>query len=349
MSVWWQQACRLPDAAAADAARARQQQLTKPPGSLGELEALAIRLAGLQACATPAVDRAWITVFAADHGVAAEGVSAFPQSVTAAMIRNFVTGGAAISVLAKVQGARLEVVNLGTVGGECIAGSLHQPLGAGAANITHSAAMTVNQCEQALRAGFDAVERALAEGMQLFIGGEMGIANTTSATALACALLGESPTSLAGPGTGLNAEGVARKTAVIQRALERHADCHDAADWLRCLGGFEIAALAGAYVHAARRGLPVLVDGFISTVAALVAVRLNAGVRDWLLFAHASAEPGHARLLQALEATPILNLGLRLGEGSGAAVALPLLRLACELHAGMASFAEAGVATGPSA
>jgi len=173
----------------------------------------------------------------------------------------------------------------------------------------------------------------------------MGIANTTAATALACALLHRPAGDLAGAGTGLDADGIARKAMVIERALALHADRKDAREQLRCLGGFEIAALSGAYIAAAQAGLPVLVDGFISTVAALAAVRINPGVRDWLLFAHASHEHGHASVLRALHAEPLLDLGMRLGEASGAAMAVPLLRMACSLHNEMATFAQAGVST----
>ena len=206
--------------------------------------------------------------------------------------------------------------------------------------------MTEHQLALALGAGRHAAERARLADCQIFIGGEMGIANTTAAAALACALLDASPPTLAGPGTGLNPRGVAHKAAVIQRALDHHAgNLASPLEALRRLGGFEIAALTGAYLAAAHMGLPVLVDGFISSVAALVATRIQPDVADWFFYGHASAEPGHAAVIQALEATPLLDLGLRLGEGSGAAVAVPLLRLACALHNEMATFAEAQVST----
>lgn len=343
--TWWRQPGRPLDAAAGAAAAQRQTQLTKPPGALGRLEALAIQLAALQGTARPALDRVQITVFAADHGVVAEGVSAFPQAVTGEMVKNFARGGAAISVLARELGARLEVVDLGTVNDPGpLDGVLRLRLAPGSANFTQGPAMTAEQLAQALAAGQAAVERALADGMQLFIAGEMGIGNTTAAAAVACGLLGLSGQDLAGPGTGIDPAGVVRKAAVIDRALALHAEhLAEPAETLRCLGGFELAAIAGACIACAQRGLPLLVDGFIATAAALAAVRLQPTVRDWLLFSHASAEPGHARLMQALAAQPLLDLGLRLGEGSGAAVALPLLRLACALHNGMATFAEAGV------
>jgi nicotinate-nucleotide--dimethylbenzimidazole phosphoribosyltransferase len=217
----------------------------------------------------------------------------------------------------------------------------------GTANLAREPAMSTEQLHLALGAGRDAVARAIAAGVDLFIGGEMGIGNTTSASALACALLAQPAAALVGPGTGLDAAGVGRKQAVIERALALHRPhLADPRSALRRLGGFEIAALVGAYVACAQRRVPVLLDGFISSVAALAAIRLCARAGDWMLLAHASAEPGHRLVMQALDQQPLLDLGMRLGEGSGAAVAVPLLRLACALHAEMATFAEAGVADG---
>lgn len=347
--AWLSLPCRAPDAAAAEHAEARQAQLTKPPGSLGRLEALAVQLAALQGRERPSLERVQACVFAADHGVAAQGVSAFPQAVTAQMLRNFVTGGAAVSALARAQGATLEVVNLGTAHDPGpLPGVIDARIAPMTADFTQQPAMTAPQLAAALDAGRQAVQRAVQAGAQLFIAGEMGIANTTAAAALACALLGEPPVALSGPGTGLDDAGVARKAAVIERVLARHAaQLHDPLEALRCLGGFEIAALTGAAIACGQAGLPLLVDGFIVTAAVLAACRLAPGVRDWLLFAHRSAEPGHARLLTALDANPLLALELRLGEGSGALAAVPLLRLACALHQGMATFAEAGVTGGP--
>ena len=331
------------DTRAAEAARARQETLTKPAGSLGDLETLAIRLAGWQRRERPRVERVHITVFAGDHGIAAEGVSLFPQAVTGEMLRNFARGGAAISVLARSLGASFEVVNLGTA--VPIAGGEHDMLlGPGTASFAQEAAMTEAQLAAALDAGRRSVERAVAAGAQIYVGGEIGIGNTTAAAALACALLPAEPEALAGPGTGLDVAGVARKAAVIRRSLERHAGAlGSAAEILRRLGGFEIAALAGAYARCAQAGLPAVIDGFIATAAALIAKRLRPGADAWWLFSHRSREPGHTALLAALEARPVLDLGMRLGEGSGAATVVPLLRLACELHGGMATFAEAGV------
>jgi nicotinate-nucleotide--dimethylbenzimidazole phosphoribosyltransferase len=327
------------------AAEARQSQLTKPPGALGRLEDIAIRLAALQGTERPCVDRVHIAVFAGDHGVAAEGVSAFPQAVTAEMVKNFARGGAAISVAARALGASLEVVNLGTAFDTGpLDGVKDYRLGPGTANFTEGPAMTEHQFARSLAAGRHAAERAKLAGAQLFIGGEMGIGNTTAAAALACALLGAPPPQFAGPGTGVNARGVAHKAEVIRRALERHnGHMGSPLETLRRLGGFEIAALTGAYCACAKVGLPALVDGFIATAAVLAAERLSPGSAAWFLFAHASAEPGHRAMLAALGVQPLLDLGMRLGEGSGAAAAVPLLRLACALHNDMATFAEAGV------
>jgi len=333
---------------AAAAAEARQGQLTKPPGSLGRLEQLAQRLAAMQGSERPSLERVHISVFAADHGVAAEGVSAFPQEVTVAMIANFANGGAAISVLARELGANLEVVDVGAVAVPAeLPHVISRRAGAGSANFCEGPAMDEAQLAEALSAGREAVARALADEAQLFIGGEMGIANTTAASAIAAALLGKQPAELAGPGTGLDAAGVSHKAQVIERALALHqAALGSPLEVLRRLGGFEIAALCGAYLSAAQQGLAVLVDGFISSVAALVALRINPAIAPWLLLSHASAEPGHAAVVAAIGEQPLLDLKMRLGEGSGAAVALPLLRLACALHNNMATFAEAGVADG---
>ncbi|MFW0754562.1 nicotinate-nucleotide--dimethylbenzimidazole phosphoribosyltransferase [Pseudomonas sp. H11T01] len=346
---WWLNPCKAIDTQAYEQAAARQQQLTKPAGSLGQLESVAVQLAGLQGRVKPSLNQLWIAIFAGDHGVVAEGVSAFPQEVTGQMLHNFVSGGAAISVLARQLGAQLEVVDLGTVTPSLnLPGVRHLKIGAGTQNFVNGPAMTQTQGELALEAGRDSVRRAISAGAELFIGGEMGIGNTTAASALACALLDCPVAHLAGPGTGLNAAGVSHKAQVIERALTLHAAQRgDALQTLFNLGGFEIAALVGAYLACAQEGVAVLVDGFICSVAALVAVRLNPACRDWLLFGHRGAEPGHRHVLEALKAEPLLDLGLRLGEGSGAALAVPLLRLACDLHGQMATFAEAAVADRP--
>lgn len=345
---WWLKPAQAMNVPMREAALARQQQLTKPAGSLAQLERLAVRLAGLQGREKPAADRLWIAIFAGDHGVVAEGVSAYPQEVTGQMLHNFVNGGAAISVLARQLAAQLDVVDLGTVAPMDLPGVRHLRLGAGTANFVQAPAMTEEQGRAALQAGRDSVLRAREAGTELFVGGEMGIGNTTAASAVACSLLECPAQLLVGPGTGLNADGIRHKTQVIERGLALHAEhAGDPLHSLFCLGGFEIAALVGAYLACAQQGIVVLVDGFICSVAALVAVRLNPSCREWLLFGHRGAEPGHRHLLETLSAEPLLDLGLRLGEGSGAALAVPLVRMACELHNGMATFAEAAVADRP--
>ncbi|MBF0218298.1 MAG: nicotinate-nucleotide--dimethylbenzimidazole phosphoribosyltransferase [Gammaproteobacteria bacterium] len=331
----------------ASAARQRQQQLTKPPGALGRLEAIAVQLAALQQRHNPQLERVHITIFAADHGVAGEGVSAFPQAVTAEMVRNFSRGGAAICVAARQLQATLEVVNLGTVQAlEALEGVKSQRIAAGTANFCQTEAMNLAALQSALEAGEAVVSAARQADVDIFIPGEMGIANTTAAAALAAALLGEPVATLVGAGTGVTVAGVAHKAAVIERAFVRHAAVVNAGEPLALLqtfGGFEIIAMVGAMIAASQQRLPILVDGFIASVAALYATRLCAGAQQWLFFAHTSAEAGHRRVLQVLGAEALLDLQMRLGEGSGAAVALPLLRMACALHNQMATFAAAGV------
>lgn len=336
---------KRPSETARHAAISRQQQLTKPAGALGRLEELAIRLAALQDSAAPSVERISIVVFAADHGVAAEGVSAFPQSVTGEMLRNVARGGAAVSVLARTLGAHVEIIDVGTARDPgALTGVTAHRLGPGTANFTREPAMTPDQLSHALAIGRAAAQRAKERGANLFIGGEVGIGNTTAATAIACALLNRSAGDLAGPGTGLDARGIARKTAVIQRALAQHEGrLASALAVLQHVGGFEIAALAGSYIGCAQLGLPALVDGFVATSAALAAAHLHSGSKEWLLYSHASAEPGHRLILAALDAQPLLDLGMRLGEGSGSAAAAPLLQMACALHNRMATFEDAGV------
>lgn len=337
------------DTGARTRAAAHQRALTKPPGSLGRLEELAVDLAGWQGSDRPVVERCRIRVFAADHGIVAEGVSAFPQTVTGEMIRNFARGGAAISVLAREMDADFGVVSLGTAQALPVEVRNHPlvtpaPVAPGSGNICNAAAMTQAQLAAALEAGATA---AGTEPVHLFVGGEMGIGNTAVTAALTAALLDLSAEATVGPGTGIDAAALGRKRAAVARALALHRDhCTGPLETLRRLGGLEIAALTGAYVAAAQRGIPSLVDGYISSAAALLACRLNPAVRGWLAFAHCSAEPGHRHLLAALDARPLLDLGMRLGEGSGAGAALPLLRMACRLHNGMATFDEAGVSAG---
>ena len=327
----------------------RQGQLTKPPGSLGSLEAMAVRLCAMQGVQKPSVDNAQVVVFAGDHGVAAEGVSAFPQVVTGEMVKNFSRGGAAICALARQNNAAFEVVNLGTVVDlSAMENIVDNAIMAGTANFAQQAAMTLEQLTQSLAAGKAAVDRAAANGATLFIGGDMGIANTTAATALASWATGQSVTSLVGPGTGLDAQGVTHKGQVIEAALAKHDDAMTSpVEALRHVGGLEIAALAGAYIRAAQVGMAILVDGFITTSAAILASKIQPEITEWMFFAHASAEPGHQAMMASVGADTILDLGMRLGEGSGAGVALSILKSACVTHNEMATFAEASVSEKP--
>ncbi len=343
MSYWYEKTVQPPSDSHRQRAHVRQQQLTKPPGSLGVLEDCAITLAALQQRDEPVVDKILITIFAADHGVAEEGVSAFPQVVTGEMVKNFSAGGAAITVLARELKANFQVVNVGTINPlPPLPSVIDRRIANGTENFCKTPAMSFEQCQSALQIGADTIDDI--ESADLFIGGEMGIANTTTAAALACALLNIEPHDMVGRGTGVDEKGVALKALVISAALQKHATgLQSPFDILQRLGGFEIAALSGAYIRSAQKGIPVLVDGFICTVAALVAVRMNESIRPWLLFSHCSAERGHRLLIEHLDVRPLLNLDMRLGEGSGAAVAAPLLRFACALHNGMASFASAGV------
>lgn len=344
---WLEQPIAVISEVAIQEANERQLQLTKPPGSLGKLEELAIKFSAIQKTQQPVVKNVHISIFAADHGIANENVSAFPQVVTTEMIKNFSRGGAAINVLAKELDAKLEVIDLGTVveAGE-LEGVISSRIAPSTANFAQQAAMTEEQLNEALNTGKAAVQRAIESGADIFIGGDMGIANTTSATAMACVYLDKAPVDLAGPGTGLDKKGVSHKAEVIQQALGLHeATLLNAVEVLRFFGGFEIAALTGAYIYAAQQGLPVMIDGFITTAAALAAVKIKPDSDVWFIYAHQSHEPGHRLMLEALNAEPLVNMNMRLGEGSGAAVVIPLLRHACALHANMATFAEAGVST----
>lgn len=308
--------------------------MTKAKGSLGEFERLAVRLASLQHTDSPSCDKVAVTIFAADHGVAEESVSAYSQSVTARMIENCAEGKAAVAIMAQSLGADLNIINVGTLSPlPALTNVTDRRIAGGTANFTRRAAMTESQLKEALAIGREAVIEAKENGAQLWIGGEMGVGNTTSATALACAFMKLPAATLVGPGAGLDNAGQIHKAAVIQKALQLYrADVQSPIKDLQYLGGFEIAALTGAYIAAAQVGLPVLVDGFISTVAAVYAHAINHNVKPWLFLSHVTSEPAHARLLEACDYQPILNLGMSLGEGTGAAAAVPLFRLACELH-----------------
>ena len=341
---WVYQECPAISTAHREAARVRQGELTKPAGALGRLEALAIDLAGLQHTDRPRASRVPIVVFAGDHGIAVQGVSAYPQAVTIAMVANFAAGGAAISVLARELGSSLEVVDAGTLAEASLPGIVTDKPRRGSRDFSTEAALETVEVAFAFGCGERAVTRAVAPAPDLLVLGEMGIGNTTAAAAIASALLGTGAKAIAGHGTGLDAAGRARKARLIDAALVRHGLAGASPERILCaVGGLEIAAIGGAVIAAAQRRIPVLVDGFIVSVAALLASRLNPSCRPYLIFSHRSAEQGHRLVLEALDARPLLDLDLRLGEGSGAALALPILRLACALHNQMATFAEAAV------
>ncbi|MGH1487082.1 MAG: nicotinate-nucleotide--dimethylbenzimidazole phosphoribosyltransferase [Cellvibrionaceae bacterium] len=347
MTQWFEKAVQPIDTAAAQAAKIHQSTLTKPLGSLGRLELIAEQFAAWQGDLEPVLDNINIAVFAGDHGVCQQGVSAFPQAVTTQMVTNFLDGGAAISVLSRELKANLHVVNMGIASALPEKYQQHQqlvnnPIAPGTKDFSIDAAMTQEQLELALSAGQAYV--GSLKNTHLFIGGEMGIGNTTAASAIYAALLSLSPQIVVGPGTGVDEKGLARKQDVIERALTLHGQyLGNPYDVLRCVGGFEIAGLVGAYIACAQTGIPVLIDGFICTAAALIATRLNSGVRDWLLFSHQSAEPAHCVALKELAVTPLLQLDMRLGEGSGAAVATSIIKSALVLHNQMATFEQAGV------
>ncbi|MGR2825069.1 nicotinate-nucleotide--dimethylbenzimidazole phosphoribosyltransferase [Acinetobacter sp. 1124_18A] len=343
---WWLESVQQPNLDAKQQAEQHQLQLTKPTGALGDLELIAVKLASLQSNAHPQVNHPWITIFAGDHGVVEENISAYPQAVTRQMLQNFTTGGAAISVIAKYHQAHLQVIDCGTVGEAYeYAGVERHCIRAGTANFAKQAAMNTEECRAALDLGKNSVDTAKANGSDIYIAGEMGIGNTCSASALACLLLNDTAEQLTGVGTGIGADQLRHKIEVIEQAIELHHKhvTGDAFKTLCAVGGLEIAAIVGAYIRCAQMGLPIIVDGFISSVAALCAVRMNPKVRDWMLFGHQSAEYGHRRILQELNAEPILKMNLRLGEGSGAGTALSLVKMACVLHNQMATFAQAAV------
>ena len=341
---WVYQECPAISTAHREAARVRQGELTKPAGALGRLEALAIDLAGLQHTDRPQAATVPVVIFAGDHGIVAQGVSAYPQAVTIAMMANFAAGGAAISVLARELGSSLEVVDAGTLAEAPLSGVVTDKPRRGSRDFSTEAALEAAEVAFAFGCGERAVTRATACAPDLLVLGDMGIGNTTSAAAIASALLGTGAEATTGHGTGLDAAGRARKARLIDAALARHELRGASPERILCaVGGLEIAAIGGAMIAAARRRVPVLVDGFIVSVAALVASRLNPSCRPYLIFSHRSAEVGHRLVLEGLDARPLLDLDLRLGEGSGAALALPILRLACALHNQMATFAEAAV------
>ena len=314
------------DEAARGAASRRQTQLTKPPGSLGRLEDLAVFMAGWQGRERPRFERARAAIFAGNHGVAVHGVSAFPVSVTAQMVENFRHGGAAINALADAVGLELIIADI----------DLETPT----ADFTIAPAMDEAACLAALNIGADVV----VPGLDMLVVGEMGIGNSTSAAALCLRSYGGTAADWVGPGTGVDVAGIARKIAVVEAGIGRHADFPGTPfETLRRVGGREIVAIAGAVVAARLAGVPVMLDGFISSAAIAPIAAAYPSITEHCIAGHCSAEPGHERLLQALKLEPLLRLGMRLGEGSGAAVAVGVIRSALAAHDGMATFAEAGV------
>lgn len=335
-----------PDIEFEQCARVRQMQLTKPPGALGRLEDIACWFAARQRREIPLALVPAITVFAGDHGVTEEGVSAFPSAVTGEMVKNFARGGAAINVLARTIDARLTVVDAGVSGSvDDAPGIIHGKVRAGTANLAREAAMTRDEAQRAIALGRAQARADIAAGASLLIAGDMGIGNTTASACLICLLAGADAEAVVGNGTGIDAAGRARKIDVVRRALARVANkqWQDGNDYLAELGGLEIGAMAGYYLEAAAAGVPALLDGFISTASALVAQKIEPAVTDWLIASHLSFENGHRIALQKLGLNPLIDLQMRLGEGSGAAVAVPILQAALRLHAEMATFAEAGV------
>ena len=333
------------DREAKAAARARQNTLTKPPGSLGRLEELSVQLAGITGVPRPSMERKAIIIMAGDHGVAAEGVSAYPPAVTPQMVLNFAHGGAAINVLARQAGARVVVVDVG-VAAEIASqpGVLNRKVAGGTQNMALGPAMTRAQAEAAVQVGLDVVAAEIERGLDLVATGDMGIGNTTASAAIVAVITRLPVATVTGRGTGVDDAGLARKVAVIERALAvNRPDPGDALDVLSKVGGLEIGGLAGVMLGAAARRVPVVIDGFISGAAALIAAGLEPAVKPYLIAAHQSVEIGHRAILDYLALHPLLDLDLRLGEGTGAALAFHLVEAAARLLNEMSTFAEAGV------
>ncbi|HNW93532.1 MAG TPA: nicotinate-nucleotide--dimethylbenzimidazole phosphoribosyltransferase [bacterium] len=328
------------------AATARQNNLTKPAGSLGRLEAIGIQLAGITGtCPPPLPARRAVIVFAGDHGVVAQGVSAFPQAVTPQMVVNFLHGGAAVNVLARQSHARVRVVDAGVAGElpghpDLLAGKIAR----GTKDFTQEPAMTRDQAVAALELGIRAVREEVARGLDLLACGDMGIGNTTPSAAIICAITGTTPRAIAGRGTGVDDTGLERKISAIERGLARHRpDPTDGLAVLTTVGGFEIGGIAGAMLAAGAARIPVVVDGFISTAAALIACTLAPNLKQFLIAGHRSQETGHALALAHLGLQPLLDINLRLGEGTGAVLAFHFIDAAARILGEMATFAEAGV------
>jgi len=335
------------DRDAAALAEQRLNSLTKPPASLGHLEEIVRRYAAIRRDGSANKGRGALAVFVADHGIAEEGVSAFPKAVTLEMLRNIASGGAAISVLARRFGYELHVVDVGVEAdssAEPFAGVTYRRIGPGTRNFLHDTAMTRDEALRAIEVGIDLAREFAASGVTLIGIGEMGIANSTSAAAVMSAVSGISPARLTGRGTGLDDAGVAHKIDVIERALAHHREVRgDGLAILGALGGFEIAAMAGVCLGGAAANVPVVVDGFIATAAAMAANAISPGLTEHLFFSHRSAEGGHRETLEFLRARPLLDLDMRLGEGSAAALAMSIIESALDLFHQMATFQSASV------
>lgn len=334
------------DAEAAKQARRRQGNLTKPPGSLGRLEDISIRLAGMKADPLPDVSRKSVIVMAADHGVALEGVSAFPAEVTRQMVLNFLGGGAAVNVLARQAGASVTVVDIGVAADfdPSLPGLLHRKVAHGTRNMAKGPAMTRAEAEDALACGMDVLAEIAEKGIDLIATGDMGIGNTTPSAAIVAVMTGLPAASVTGRGTGIDEAGLAHKIKVIEQAIAvNRPDPNDALDVLCKVGGLEIAGLAGVMIGGAAHRIPVVVDGFISTAAAMIAVGLVPDVRHYLFCSHQSVEIGHRAMHRHLGLLPLMDLDLRLGEGTGAVLAFHLIEAASRILREMATFSEAGV------
>jgi len=334
------------DETAMQAARERQSQLTKPPGSLGRLERLSIQIAGIQGKARPDVSRKALFVMAGDHGVVAEGVTAFPQDVTWQMVANFAAGGAAINVLGRQVGAKVVVVDVGVVGdAPASAAVIVKKVGRGTKNMAVGPAMSREEAVRAVEVGIEVLAAEMDPPLDLVGVGDMGIGNTTPSAAIISAFTGRSPAEVTGRGTGIDDARHAHKIGVIARALAvNQPDAAEALDVLAKVGGFEIGAIAGVMLAAAARHVPVVVDGVISSAGALVAAGLAPKVKDYLIAGHRSVEPGHRAALEHLGLEPLLDLEMRLGEGTGGAIAMHVVEAAVRTLNEMATFAEAGVA-----
>jgi nicotinate-nucleotide--dimethylbenzimidazole phosphoribosyltransferase len=333
------------DEGAMAGARSRQDMLTKPRGSLGVLEELSVKIAGIRRSPLPSLENKAIVVMAADHGVVAEGVSAYPQEVTRQMVANFLNGNAAINVLARHTGVRLVIVDMGVIGGfEPHPSLLCKMIDFGTKDMTKGPAMSRQQALDTLEAGISVVGAQLELGLDIMGTGDMGIGNTTAASAIGAAITGLPAAELTGAGTGISEEQLAHKIEMVNRALEvNQPSPDDAIDILAKVGGFEIGGLTGAILAAAANHVPVVIDGFISGAAALIAVKLAPRVKDYLIASHLSAERGHRAMLDYMGLTPLLKLKMRLGEGTGAALGISLAEASVKILKEMLTFDEAGV------